>query len=623
MVKGYMNQVLRVDLTTGKITTQVFREEDLRKYIGGSGLGTKILFDETDQFTDPLGPENRLIFMTGPIVGTKAVNSGRYHVVTKSPLTGIFGEADSGGTFGPALKRAGFDGIVFTGKAEHPVYLWLNNGIAEIREAESLWGRDTYEVDRILKKELGKDIVTCSIGQAGEKLVRIASIMNDGVDGRPAARCGVGAVMGSKLLKAIAVRGNLPVPVANDTEMSALVKKGAPVIVKNTAWAKYGTANGIQGSEQIGNLPVRNFSQGNFAGVATINGYYMADTILTKRYYCEKCVMGCGRTVEVKEGKYKTVEGGGLEYETIGLMGSNCLIDDICALAKANELCNRYGIDTISTGSAIAFAMEAYEKGIITKDMTGGLELKWGDPDVLVALVEKIAFRKDIGNLLAEGTAKAAKTLGGLATEFAIHVKGLDFPAHDPRNAVGTGLQFATSARGACHLSSFTHDFEIGATFPELGYSKSPDRWELKGKGEFISKFQNAMGMFDSLIFCKFIVYGLGDEIIKTMLGWVNASTGWDMSFDEFMLTGERIFNLKRLYNVKHGISRKDDTLPPRILNHKRGTGGAADNLPHLGLMLSEYYQCRGWDEFGIPTDSTLQRLGLADCRVGVEISKA
>jgi len=612
MVKGYMNQVLRVDLTDGRITTQIFSEEELRKYIGGSGLGTKILFDETDQFTDPLGPENRLIFMTGPIVGTKAVNSGRYHVVTKSPLTGIYGEADSGGTFGPELKRAGFDGIVFSGKADHPVYLWLNNGKAEIREAKNLWGRDTFEVDRILKETHGKDIVTCSIGQAGEKLVRVAAIMNDGLEGRAAGRCGVGAVMGSKLLKAIAVHGNMPIPVANEAEMATLVKKAAPVIVKNTAWTKYGTSNGIQGAEQIGNLPVRNFSRGNFAGVATINGYYMADTILTKRFYCEKCVMGCGRTVEVKEGKYKTVESGGPEYETIGIMGSSCLVEDLCAIAKANELCNRYGLDTISTGSAIAFAMEAYENGIITKKMTGGLELNWGDPDVLVSLVEKIAFRKDIGDLLAEGTANAAKTLGGLATEFAIHVKGLDFPAHDPRNAVGTGLQFATSARGACHLSSFTHDFEIGVTFPELGYSKSPDRWELKGKGEFIAKFQNVMGMFDSLIFCKFIVYGLGDEIIKTMLGWVNATTGWDMSFDEFMLTGERIFNLKRLYNVKHGISRKDDTLPPRILNHKRGTGGAADNLPHLGLMLNDYYQYRGWDEFGIPTELTLQKLGLA-----------
>jgi len=231
---------------------------------------------------------------------------------------------------------------------------------------------------------------------------------------------------------------------------------------------------------------------------------------------------------------------------------------------------------------------------------------------VLIAMVKKIGERQDIGYLLGEGAANAARELGGIAEEFAVHVKGLDFPAHDPRNAVGTGLQFATSARGACHLSSFTHDFEIGVPFPELGYDKSPERWDIDGKAEFIAKFQNAMGMFDSLVFCKFIVYGLGDSIVKAMLEMVNATTGWDMTFEEFMQTGERIFNLKRMYNNRLGISRKDDVLPPRILSHRRGTGGAAENLPHLGRMLSDYYQYRGWDEFGIPRPETLERLGLA-----------
>jgi aldehyde:ferredoxin oxidoreductase len=618
MATGYISKVLRVDLSAGTFTIQTFGEDVLRKYIGGSGLGTKILFDETDQHTDPLGPENRLIFMTGPIVGTRALNSGRYHVVTKSPLTGIYGESNSGGTFGPALKYAGYDGIVFIGISPKPVYLWIEDGKPELRDAAFLWGKDTYAVDEVLKAELGQDITACSIGPAGEKLVRIASIMNDGVDGRAAGRCGVGAVMGSKRLKAIAVRGELKVPLADEPGMIASVKKWAPVIVKNTGWAKFGTSGGLEGSEAIGNLPIKNWSQGNFAGAKTTNGHYMADTILTKRYYCEKCVMGCGRTVEVKEGKYKTVEGGGPEYETLGHMGGNCLVDNIEAIALGNELCNRYGIDTISTGAAVAFAMEAYERGIITREMAGGLEIKWGEGDVLVAMIKKIGEQQDIGVLLGQGTAKAAKDLGGVAEEFAVHVKGLEFPAHDPRNATGTGLQFATSARGACHLSSFTHDFEIGCTFPELGYDKSPDRWAIAGKGEFIAKFQNVMGMFDSLTHCKFLVYGLGDSIIKTLCDWVNEATGWDMTFEEFMLTGERIFNLKRLYNVKHGISRKDDRLPPRILSHKRGSGGAAENLPFLGAMLSEYYQYRGWDEFGIPTQATLERLGLEEMAVKV-----
>lgn len=611
MTKGYMGTVLRVDLTTGYMTTQTFSDEVLRKYLGGSGLGAKILYEETDQFTDPLGPENRLIFMTGPVVGTKALDSGRYDVVTKSPLTGIFGESNSGGTFGPGLKAAGFDGIIFTGKAIKPVYLFLNSGEAELRDASQLWGRDTYEVDDLLKKEHGKDIVTASIGQAGERLVRIASIMNDGVDGRAAGRCGVGAVMGSKLLKAIVVKGNLPTPIADEAALASSVKKWAGPMAKNASWAKDGTSAGLEGSEAIGNLPVRNWSQGNFAGAATINGPYMSQTILTKRYYCEKCVIGCGRTVEVKSGKYKTVEGGGPEYETLGLMGSNCMVDNLEAIARATELCNRYGIDTISNGGAIAFAMEAYERGIITKEMTGGLEIKWGDPDVLVEMTRKIALREDIGYLLGEGVVNASKALGGSALEFAVHVKGLDFPAHDPRGKVGTGLQFATSARGACHLSSFTHDFEGGGAFPELGYETSPDRFETKGKGEFISKFQNLMGLFDALTFCKFIMYGLGDSTVKNMVEWTNYITGWDMTFEEFMEAGERIFNLKRMYNVKLGISRKDDNLPPRIRSHRRGTGGAADNLPNIGTMLSDYYQVRGWDEFGIPTTTTLERLGL------------
>lgn len=612
MAHGYMGKVLRVDLSTSQMTTQSFSDEILRKYIGGSGLGAKILFDETDQHTDPLGPENLLIFMTGPVVGTKVLDSGRHHVITKSPLTGIFGESNSGGTFGSGLKHAGFDGIIFVGKSKKPVYLFIDQGEAELRDASQLWGRDTFEVDEMLKTVHGNQIVTASIGPAGERLVRYAAIMNDGVDGRAAGRTGVGAVMGSKLLKAIAVKGNLPVPIADQVALDGLVRQWAGTISKNTSWAKDGTANGIEGSEAIGNLPIKNWSQGNFSGASTISGQYMSKTILTKRYYCDKCVIGCGRTVHVKEGKFQTVEGGGPEYETVGLMGSNCLIDNIEAIAKATELCNRWGLDTISTGAAIAFAMEAYERGIITKDMAGGLEILWGDPDVLVTMVKKIAMREDIGYLLGEGTANAARILGGVAPEFVVHVKGLDFPAHDPRNAVGTGLQFATSARGACHLSSFTHDFEIGCTFPELGYDKSPERWETQGKGEFIAKFQNVMGMFDSLVFCKFIVYGLGDSIIKTMVEFTNSVTGWDMTFEEFMATGERIFNLKRMYNVKHGISRKDDVLPPRIRSHRRGTGGAADNLPHIGYMLSEYYQFRGWSEFGIPTQETLEKLELA-----------
>jgi len=616
MAGGYIGKVLRVDLTQGKTTVQTFSEETLRKYIGGSGLGARILYDETTPETDPLGPENPLIFMTGPLTGTRAVNFGRHQVVTKSPSTGAYGEANSGGTWGANLKRAGYDGIVFTGKAKKPVYVFINNGDVKIKDAEHLWEKDTYEVDEILKAELGPKVVTASIGQAGENLVKFAAIMNDGAEGRAAGRCGVGAVMGSKNLKAIAVCGNIQPYIAREEEFKASVKDWAVKIRNNTndALGQFGTSVGLVSVEALGNLPIKNWSKGRFEeGAKKICGQAMAESILTKRYHCAQCVIGCGRTVHVKEGPFAGVEGGGPEYETLGMLGSNCLIDNIEAIAKGNELCNRYGLDTISTGSTIAFAMECYEKGIITKDQLGGLELKWGDPHAMVKMIEKIALRQDVGYVLAEGTRIASQMLGGIAAEFAVHVRGLEFPAHDPRACYSTGLEFATSNRGACHLSSFTHDFEFGGGLPEdLGYEGNLDRFDVKGKGEYIATMQNLMCMFDSLTGCKFVIFGLGDKTVSTMVEWLNMATGWDVTKEEFMETGARIFNLKRMYNIRHGQSRKDDVLPPRILTHMRGEGGAADTLPHIGYLLNEFYKYRGWDETGIPKEETLEKLGLA-----------
>jgi aldehyde:ferredoxin oxidoreductase len=613
MAGGYIGKVLRIDLTTQRMMLQTFSDETLRSYIGGSGLGARILYDETTNETDPLGPDNRLIFLTGPLVGTRALNFGRYHIVTRSPLTGLFGEANSGGSFGPAMKRSGYDGFIVTGKSESPVYLFVDEGKAELRDATRLWGKDTYEVDALLKAELGDAITTCSIGQGGENLVRFAAIMNDGVDGRCAARCGVGAVMGSKKLKAIALRGTLRPLVADDAGLKASVKHWAPIMRKNTEeMGLYGTSGGAEGAEAVGELPVRNWTAGRFAGAEKISGRTMASTILKKRFFCSQCVIGCGRTIHVKEGLYQGVEGGGPEYETVGMLGSNCMVQNLEAVAKANELCNRWGIDTISTGSAIGFAMEAYERGLITQQQTGGLAVTWGDPDVLIAMVRKIAFREDIGYLLGEGIQRAAAALGGTAPEFAVHVRGLDFPAHDPRHVYSTGLQYATSARGACHLSAFTHDFDGNTTMPELGYSEPLDPFDPKGKGEFVAKFQNLSCQFDSLTGCKFSIYGLTNQTIATIVQWLNMVTGWDVTADEFLETGSRIFNLKRMYNVRLGQSRKDDVLPPRILTHMRGEGGSASTLPPLGLMLSEFYAYRGWDEFGIPKKETLEKLGLA-----------
>lgn len=614
MPGGYFGKILRIDLTQKKVTEDAYGEDILRKFIGGSGLGTKVVYDETNEKTDPLGADNVLVFMTGPLVGTKAPNFGRFQVVTKSPLTGAFGEANCGGTWGPGLKRTGFDGIIFTGKADKPVYVYINNGEVEIRDASELWGKDTFEVDEILKSELGKKVITCCIGQAGEKLIKFASIMTDGIDARAAGRCGVGAVMGSKNLKAIAVTGSVKTPIVNEAAFNASIKEWAPKIKGNTDsfLGKYGTACGLTGNEATGDFPVKNWKEGTFPAAEKISGQAVAETILTGRYNCGQCVIGCGRTVHVKEGKYAGVECGGPEYETLGMMGANLLIDNIEAIQKGNELCNRYGLDTITAGSIVGFTMEAFEKGLMKKEDLGGLEVRWGDADAMIELIRKIALREGFAYYLGEGIKAAAEKLGGIAPELAVHVRGMDFPAHDPRAANSTGLEYATSPRGACHLSSFSHDFELGAGLPkDFDYDRKLDRFSIEQRGEYIAKMQNIMGLFDSLTGCKFVLFGIGENTMTVILDWLNMVTGWDMNMEELMLAGERIFNLKRMYNVRHGQSRKDDILPSRMLNSKRGSGGAAENLPDLENMLNDYYNYRGWDEFGIPTGETLAKAGL------------
>lgn len=612
MPGGYMGRIARIDLTQNRVTTRFFSDEVLRKYIGGSGLGARILYDETSEKTDPLGSENVLVFMTGPLVGTPAPNFGRHQVVTKSPLTGAYGEANSGGTWGYNLKRAGYDGLILVGMASRPVYIWINEGEVEIRDAAHLWGKDTYETDALLKAELGAKITTCSIGQAGENLVRIAAIMNDGIDGRAAGRCGVGAVMGSKKVKAIAVQGSRRSPIVRDDELKASVRNWNPRIKKSTEpLGEFGTSVGMMTVEAIGDLPVKNWSRGSFPGAEKISGQTLAKTILTRRYFCAQCVIGCGRTVKVTEGPYQGVEGAGPEYETLGMLGANCLIDDLAAVAKANELCNRFGLDTISTGACISFAIEAFENGLITREQTGDVDLKWGDAEAMLQMIPKIALRQDIGHLLGEGTRIASQRLGGVAPELAVHVRGLEFPAHDPRAKYSNALAYATSARGACHLNAFSYEFEMGATMPELGYPETLDRFTIEGKGEFVAKFQDLMALFDSLTGCKFVVFGLGDKTVQTMAEWLNMVTGWDVTAAELLRAGARAVTLKRMYNIRCGQSRKDDVLPPRMVSHMRGEGGAADNLPPLGRMLSDYYAYRGWNEFGIPTEEALRDLGI------------
>lgn len=611
-MKGYMGKILRVDLSRKKIESVNLDENLAKKFIGGSGLGAKILYDETGPETDPLGPENRLIFMTGPFAATPVITSGRHAVVTKSPLTGIFAESDSGGTWGPFLKRAGFDGIVIYGKADKPVYLWVYDGQAEIREAAHLWGKDTYELDPLIRRETREDAVVAAIGPAGEKMVKFASIMNDGKDARAAGRAGTGAVMGSKNLKAIVVHGNFQVEIADPEGLRASLREISPMVAKNAeGMRKNGTAGGVTTFEALGSLPLQNWKyQGRWEeGATKISGPAMTEKILTGVYYCDKCVIGCGRKVKIDKGPYAGVEGAGPEYETIALIGSLCLVDDIEAIAKANELCNRYGLDTISCGAAIAFAMEAYEKGLLTKKDTDELELSWGRGDVVVKMVEKIGKREGLGQLLGEGVRAAAEKLGRNAAEFSLHVKGLEIPGHDPRCYNAGAVSYATSNRGACHLAGFSHVFERVLTMPEIGVEKTLPRLEVKGKGELAAKTQNVMSLFDSLKLCKFTMFG--GLKLSPIMNWYTMVTGVPIDMAEFLKTGERIFNIKRLYNVKCGISRKDDLLPMRFLTLKRKGEGLTPNLPPLGEMLSEYYEVRGWNEDGVPTPQKLQELGL------------
>lgn len=603
---GTWGRLLRADLTNGKVTEEPISEETTRKYLGGSGLAAHYLSRETGPNTDPLGPGNLLAFLAGPLVGTKTPCSGRHCVVARSPLTGIWGESDAGGTWGATLKRTGYDGILVTGAADRPVYLVVTKEGAEIRDAGELWGLDTFATDEALERQHPRS-VSAVIGPAGENAVRIAAVMHDGDEARAAARGGLGAVMGSKRLKAITVQGDLTVPVAHPDALMASIREIAPTIREKTKrLGALGTSGIVVPNEALGDLPIKNWTRGNWDGAPNISGERMAGTILTGRYYCASCMIGCGRRIQVTDGRFGPFEGAGPEYETLGMMGSNCLVDDLEAISKANDLANRYGIDTISTGSLVAFTMEAFEKGLVGKEDIG-YEVRWGDGEALVRLVEDIALARGFGGILSNGISEAARQIGG--EEFAVHVKGLDLPAHDPRAFVSLAPGYATANRGACHLQGFSYAFEKGVTLPEIGVNEVMDRFTSDSKGRMVAKSQDLMSVMDSLKLCKFLLYGGVD--VGRMAGWLAAVTGWDVDTEEILKTGERLYNLKRLYNVSLGVSRKDDTLPHRILTRKRGTGGSAECLPHLGLMLSDYYAARGWSEDGIPTRETLEELGL------------
>lgn len=612
-LKGYWGKILLVDLSKKSFETYEPEESLYSRYLGGSGIGARLLFDMTGPETDPLGPDNVLIWMTGPFTATKIPMSGRHEIVSKSPLTGIYGEGDVGGRFGTALKKSGWDGIIVKGSSDDPVNLLIIDDEISLEPAYALWGRDAFYADECMKGRFGRSCETSCIGQSGEKMLRISCIVHDGENARMAGRCGLGAVMGSKKLKCVAVRGNKDIELAAPDMLMAKQKELVPLMLEKMKGMKLlGTAGGAAAAEKMGDMPVKNWSRGNWPEAEKISGQLLADTILRKNYYCGACPIGCGRDVEIKEGRWAGVSGAGPEYETLGMLGGACMVEDLEAIVYAADLCNRYGIDTIETGSAIAMAMECYEKGILSLADCDGIKAEWGSAEAMVAMAEKTCKGEGIGKLLSLGVAGMAKKLKD-TDEYAVHVKGLALPAHDPRCFNTMAVGYATSNRGACHLAGASYFYEKTAVMPEYGYDKPRPRYTEGGEARLNFYAQNLMCLLDSFKVCKFAIYGgVGYTLL---VEWYEMVTGNKTSVEEITAAGERIFNIKRMYNIRHGIGRQDDNLPYRIAKTARNDEATGTYIPDIEPVLDDYYRIRGWDENGVPCPGTLDRLELCEMK--------
>ena len=607
MSGGYWNRVLVVDLTQGTLQDEELDATARALLLGGSGLGAWLWEHHAVPGAGALDPGNALVFAAGPLTGTFVPTAGRHEVVARAPETGAYGEGDVGGAFGTAMKRAGYDAIVVTGKAARPSVLIVDGDDVRLEEAGELWGKDVIDADAALQSRLGRGFATALIGAAGEHCALMANIVHDGADARVAGRGGLGAVMGSKLLKGIAARGTKQVPVHDAAALKELMKTTVPMIrERTTGMHLYGTAGGVVRAEEVGDLPVRNWRDGSFPQAAALGGEAIAAR-LTGYYHCAGCPIGCGRTVPLHVLGHEGQDGAGLEYESVGSLGSLLMLTSLDEVEQAASLCNLVGLDTISTGGTLATAMEAWELGLIGASDTDGIELTWGNGPAVLAMIPRVALRQGFGARLAEGSRRFAASLGH--PELAMEVKGMELPAHDPRAYVSMGLGYATATRGACHLQGFSYAFERAATMPELGLDAPMDRFDHAGKVVLVKVTQNLMSLFDSLKFCKFAIYG--GLNLTLMCRFLGAVTGQQLEVDELMEAGERIYTYKRLLATRMGISRADDTLPERLLTVDRG-GGAAGHLAWLDAdVLNEYYNLRGWDLHGIPTTATLRRLRI------------
>ena len=614
-MNGFSGKVLRVNLSENRIWTEEPPESFCRRYLGGQGFIAHYLLKELPAGVDPLGPDNLLIFATGAITGVPVAGSGRSAVGGKSPLTGGYGEADVGGFFGAELKQAGYDAVIVQGKADKPVYLWIHDGEAELRSAQHLWGKTTLETQETIQEELGdKRVRLAMIGPGGEKMVRFACVINDLK--HAAGRTGVGAVMGSKNLKAVAARGRPGIPVADQDKVRELARWMA-ANWKDKAWGMHdmGTNGGLSNLNAVGALPTRNFQDGQFEGASKIDGAALRDTITIDRGGCYACPINCKRVVQVDDGDYKVNPiYGGPEYETVGAFGSNCGIDDLRAISAANEICNAYSLDTIATGMMVSFAMECYEAGLLTKDRADGLELTFGNGKAAVELTRKIAEREGIGDILAKGPNAAAEWVGPGAEQFVVAVKNQPFPMHECRTRHGQGLGYAVSPTGADHMHNFWDEglasSELGENLQDLGVYTSVPRTELTAdKVRAYMPVTNWQWLHNHLGNCMFIPW-TRDQMVELVRG----ITGWQTNVHELLRVGERGVTLARVFNMREGLTRKDDVLPLRMRTpHKSGTVNEAPIDPEvLDEAVSTFYGMMGWDpETGAPTLAKLQDLDI------------
>lgn len=599
---GWTGKIIRINLSDGSIKAEPLKISDMKDYIGARGLGTKLFFDEVDPRVDPLSPDNKIVFLTGPLTGTIASSGGRYNVVTKGVLNGTIAASNSGGSFGPEIKYAGYDGFIIEGKAKEPVYLWVNNHQVEIRDACELWGKNTVDTTDLIKAATDDEAKVACIGPAGENLVKFACVMNE--YNRAAGRSGAGAVMGSKNLKAIAVRGTKGIGVADNKRfleaiMDARAKLQAHPVTGEGLKA-YGTNILVNILNEHGGLPVKNFSEAAiFSGAEKISGEYQAEKYLVRNKGCFGCSIGCGRVTKIKQGKYKGL-GEGPEYEATWAMGANLALDNFEAISKANFLCNELGLDPITMGGTLSCAVEMAVKGLIPREDTD-MDLQWSDPDLLVEMVKKTAYRDGFGNRLAEGSYRLAESYGH--PEFSMTSKKQELPAYDPRGQQGIGLNYATSNRGGCHVRGYMTSPEV------LGIPVVVDPDATEGKPELLKLFQDLTALIDSAGLCLFITFALGLPEIAEQL---RSATGVDLSDEEFLQAGERIWNLERLFNLKAGFSKADDILPPRLLEEPMPAGPHQGRVVELDKMLPEYYQLRGWDENGEPTGEKLAQLSIS-----------